>query len=96
MKLLIQGFHYRTSGSAAPFDTFTCEFDNVESLVRQKLDVGCRGYAVRIYCLYDYGVDLTFFDEVGEESLRINLGQRELRRRVRGILGLEVIFELRK
>ena len=94
MRLIVKGFHYRTSGSAQPFDTFSCAFDDVESLVGQRLDVGCRGYAIHIDDVYPGNVVLTFYFENGEKSLSLDLGQEETIRHSQNILGVEVTFEL--
>ena len=66
MRLLVNGFHYRTSGSATPFDAFSREFESVESFVGKKVEVGCRNYAVRIDEASEGVVTLTFFFEEGE------------------------------
>ena len=94
MRLSLEGFHYRTSGSAQPFDTFSCVFDNVETLVGQRLDVGCRGYAIHIDDVYSDCVVVTFFFEDGEESLCVDLGQKEIRRHNQNILGVEISLQL--
>ena len=96
MKLSVQGLHYRTSGSAAPFDLFNREFEGIEGFLGQTLEVGCRNYALRIDEIEENGLALTFVFEDGEESLSLSLGQKETLRHVRNVLGVEVTFELSK
>ena len=95
MQLLVKGLHYRTSGSAQPFDTFSCAFDNVETLVGQRLDLGCRGYAIHIDDVYPGNVVLTLYFEDGEKSVSLDLGVEETIRHSQNILGVEITFLLK-
>ena len=90
MRLLIQGFHYRTSGSATPFDAFNKVFDNIESLQGQRLEVGCRGYAVFFKEIgFDFA-EVAFEFEDGVEAVRLGKGEKQTLRHSRALLGVEV------
>lgn len=94
MRLLIRGFHYRTSGSAAPFDAFNKVFDNIESLQGQRFEVGCRGYAVSFIDSGDAFAEVRFEFEDGVEAARLGKGEKQTLRHSRALLGVEVELSL--